>query len=298
MGRVLRGAGLACGLLLTAASPGDAAQTVAPSIPLPSAGNVTVARFAIKASTPRSATPKLTVAGRGALPADAYAVATVSKTRVPSVVNVTVAVVRPGVTPSSDQAPPRGQPLTLRLPAGYSLAAPPRVAQDVLYTNQAPKFGFVPGGTGALLTGTNPAKLPLEQIVKDAQLLALDRSVPLADAALLGLPFVAVQFAGSRTTTTQVTFVLSRLPQVNAVEVRFPAGVKVTSVVAPEGVEGMPMGNAVRIIGSGGFLDEGIAYSCKVQLSRAPRIGEFVTVRASTHYFENTLPFTERFALP
>jgi hypothetical protein len=189
-------------------------------------------------------------------------------------------------------------PLTLRLPAGFSLAAPPQVARDVLYTNPAPTFGYAPGGTGVLLAGANPPKLPLEQVVRDAQLLALDRSVPLADTGLLGLPFVAVQFARSRTTAPQVTFVLSGLTQVNAVEVRFPVGMKVTSVVAPAGVEGMPTGNAVRVVGSGGFFDEGIAYSSKVQLSRAPKPGDFVTVRASTHYFENVLPFTERFALP
>jgi hypothetical protein len=294
MYRVVRGVALAVVGLVATASLGDAAQLKAPSVPIPSTGNITVARFTIKTAATRSSVPKLT--SSGGLPADAYAVATVSKTRRPSVFSVTVAIVRPSVTPPPGQAS-TGQTLALRLPPGFSLASQPQIAQDVLYVNPTPPFGLVPGGPGQLLAGTSPAKLPLEQVVRDAQLLMLDRSVPLADMALLGLPFVAVQFSRSRTTSPQVTLVLSRLPQVNAVEVRFPNGVRVAAVAAPAGAEGMLLDNAVRLIGSTGFFSEGIAYSFGLRLNRAPRTGDFVTVRASTHYFENSLPFTERFAL-
>jgi hypothetical protein len=302
MCRVVRGVGLALGVLLATASLGDAARLDVPAISLPSTGNVTVARFTIRTAATRSSVPKLT--SRGALPADAYAVATVSKAhqtssgsrQTSSVFSVTVVIVRPSLAPPPGQASPTS-PLTLRLPPGFSLASPLKVAQNVLYMNPAPRFGLVPTGLGQLLVGTSPAKLPLEQVVRDAQLLMLDRSVPLADMALLGLPFVAVQFARSRTTSPEVTLVLSQLAQVNAVEVRFPNGVKVAGVTAPAGAEGMLLGNAVRLIGSTGFFNEGIAYSFGLRLNRAPRTGDFVTVRASTHYFENSLPFTERFAL-
>jgi hypothetical protein len=297
MGHVVRGGLLAVAVLLGTSSLSTAGESVAPSVPLPSTGNVTVARLTLKAAAKRASVPKLTLAGRGGLSADAYAVATVSKTRVPSVFGVTVAVVQPSTAPSLGQAATGGQPLTLRLPAGFSLASRAQVAANVLYSNPKPPFGLVTTGPGELLAGTSPAKLPLEQVVKDAQLLALDRSVPLADMALLGLPFVAVQVARPRTTSPEVTIVLSRLSQVNAVEVRFPSGLKVASAAAPAGTEATVTGSAVRVIASSSFFDEGIAYSFKLQLSRAPRAGEFATVRASTHYFENTLPFTERFAL-
>ena len=58
------------------------------------------------------------------------------------------------------------------------------------------------------------------------------------------------------------------------------------------------MGSAVQLVASGGFFDQGVPYQFDIVLSAAPKRGEFVTLRASTHYFENSLPFTERFALP
>jgi len=283
--------------LLATSSLGDAAQSTAPSVPLPATGNVTVARFTVKTAAKTSSIPKLTLASRGGLRPDAYVVATVNRTPRPSLFGVTVAIVQPSDAPLSTQPSTKGQPVTVRLPAGFSLTGPPQIAPDVVYANRTPPFGLAPSGPGQLLAGTSPPKLPLEQVVKDAQLLALDRSVPLADMALLGLPFVAVQFEKPRSTSPQVAFVVSLLGQVDAVEIRFPAGLKVTGVGAPDGTDGMVLGSAARIVASSGFFGEGIVYSFRLTLSRAPKAGEFATVRASTHYFESSLPFTERFAL-
>ena len=45
------------------------------------------------------------------------------------------------------------------------------------------------------------------------------------------------------------------------------------------------------------FFQEGVPYTFNVSFSRPLKRGEHLTLRASTHYFESTLPFTERFFL-
>jgi hypothetical protein len=225
----------------------------------------------------------------------AFVVATVGRDGSPARFSATVAIIRPSAESSPARASGPGR-ITLRLPPGFSLAGAPKVAREVLYTNPAPSFGLYEGGIGQLLAGTSPSKLPVSRVVEDAQLLALDRSVPLADMGLLGLPFVAAQFSRA-STTLRVSLVLSRLRQVNAVELRFPSGMTVAKVTGPKGTDGMPLGGAVRLIASAGFFQEGLAYSFTLQLRRAPRKGDIVTLRASTHYFESSLPFTERFVL-
>jgi hypothetical protein len=259
---------------------------------------VTVTRLAIKATASGvSPVPRLALASRSGIPAGAFVVATVGRDALPGRFLATVAIVYPSAQPSPADASRPARLVTLRLPAGFSLSRPPQVARDVLYTNPTPSFALAASGTGSLLAGEAPSKLPITRIVRDAQLLALDRSVPLADMGLLGLQYVAAQIPRGSTTTLPVTIGLSRLGQVNAVELRFPAGIKVTKVIGPPDTDGLLLGNAVRLVASRGFYQEGLAYSFTLQLSRAPRKGEFVTLRASEHYFESSLPFTERFAL-
>jgi hypothetical protein len=277
--------------------PGRADSTAAlsrPSIPVPSPGNVTVARLALKASSP--GTPRLVVAnGRRALSAGAMVVATVARSAAPGRFSATVAI----VNPKSDvkQAPTSSGVLILVLPPGVSLAGPIQIARNVLYRNAAPPFRLLPGGTASVLASASPPKLPAAQIVRDAQLLAFDRSVPLADMQILGLEYVAVEFGPLGTAGQTVTIGLSQLAQVNAVELRFPAGTKVTRVSGPPDTDGLPVGSGVQLIASRGFFQEGVSYRFTLELSRPPRKGDSVIVRASTHYFESSLPFTERFLL-
>jgi hypothetical protein len=187
--------------------------------------------------------------------------------------------------------------LRLAVSPGFNLAGPVVTARNVLYQNAFPRFGLVPGGTGSVLASPVPPSLPVTQIVKDAQLLALERSVPLADMQLLALEYVAVQFGAVGTATQQVTVGLSQLSQVNAVELRFPAGTKVPHVSGPPGTQSLPVGAGVQLVASAGFFQEGLPYTFSLTLDRPLRKGELVTVRASTHYFESSLPFTERFVV-
>ena len=147
-----------------------------------------------------------------------------------------------------------------------------------------------------MLAGGNPSNLTADRIVADAQLLTLDRSVPLPDMGLLGLPFVAARFTVTGR-TVHATAVVSLLNPVSALESGFPSGTAVTRIIGPGQTEGEPKGSAARLYAKTGSFQEGIAYSFSVELSRAPRRGDVVTLRASSHYFESTLPFTERFAL-
>jgi hypothetical protein len=297
-GRVAGRLGFALALLLSTGSLGEAKPSALPVIPFPSVGNLTVGRLIIKstATSGVARAPRLTLASRSGIPADAFVVATVGRASAARFI-ATVAIVRPSAVNSPARASGPAKFLTLRLPPGFSLAGPPQVARDVLYINRTPSFGLAASGVGSVLVGKSPPKLPIAQLVKDAQLLAFDRSVPLADMALLGLPYVAAQFPRTSTTTQRVTIALSRLSQVNAVELRFPSGMTVSKVAGPPGTDGILLGKAVQLIGSSGFFQEGVAYSFTLELSRAPKKGDFVTLRASTHYFESSLPFTERFAL-
>ena len=293
-----RGACLTLALLLLIC-PAEAKPGTAPAVPVPSVGNVTVSRltFSPVAASGAARAPQVALANKGSVPAGAFVVATTVKDPKSGRSTVTVAVIHPNAETSP--APAAGAaPLRLRVPPGYKLVGPVRVAKDVLYANPAPPFSLSSGGTASVLAGETTPKLPVARIVRDAQLLALERSVPLADAGLLGLRYVAVQFAGALTTSLRATVGLAGLAQVNAVELRFPSGVTVSKASGPPGTTTILLGNAVQLVASEGFFHEGLGYSLALELSRAVKKGEFVTVRASTHYFESSLPFTERFALP
>jgi hypothetical protein len=264
-------------------------------VPFPSPGNVTVARLALKTTSP--GTPRLVVAnGRRALAAGVVVAATVVRGAGPGRFSAILAVIYPKNDVGPAPASPSPRAVSIVLPAGVSLAGPVRVARNVVYQNAAPPFGLLAGGTASVLASASPPKLTTAQIVRDAQLLALDRSVPLADMGLLRLPFVAAQF-GPLGTTLRVSIGVTQLGPINAVEVRFPAGIKVVDASGPPGTTILPMGAAVQFVDATGSFQDGLAYEFKVELSRAPRKAESVIVRASTHYFESALPITERFVL-
>jgi hypothetical protein len=261
-------------------------------VPIPTAGNVTVARLALVASTRgASALPRLTADRRG-LPAGTLVAATVTRGIKAGAFLATVAVLRP--TPPTGVTSATGSAgfATVRLPAGVKLAGAPQVAADVLYLNAPPSFAFLTGA-GSVLAGKSP-KLPPTRIVDDAQALAFDRTVSPVDMGLLRLAFVAAQF-GPKSTTLRVTITLSQLTQVNAVELRLAAGTRVAKIGGPPGTDGLPVSNGIQLVASSGFFQAGVANAFTLRLSRAPRKGDALTVRASTHYFESALPFTERF---
>ena len=236
--------------------------------------------------------PRLALADRRGLSADVVVAASTVRKPGSRVAVATVAIVD-STAPDAVTRAARARSVTLRLPAAFKLQAA-QVAKDVLYQNALPRFSLVTGGTASILAAANPPKLAPALIVKDAQLLALERSVPLVDVGLLGLQFVAVQL-GRPSTTLNVTLGLTGLPQVNAVELRFPHGVRVTSVTAPPNTDGLPVAGKIQLVSSRGYFQEGIAYTFALGLSSSPRRGDFVSVRASIHYFESSLPFTERF---
>jgi hypothetical protein len=270
---------------------GDVA-TVSAMVPIPSAANLTVARLTLQAGPGTAGAPRLVLANRRGLPREAFVSATVSKAS-PGRFLATVAVIRPEVEPAAKPGQSTGS-MSVLAPGHYRLVST-QVLKDVLYQNTAPGFRLVVGGSASTLAGESP-RLPVGQIVKDAQLLALDRSVPLADMGLLRLPFVAVRF-GPLGTTLRLTIGLTRLSPINAVEVRFPAGIRVTTATGPQGTTTLPMGAAVQFVATAGSFQEGIAYEFTVGLSQAPRKGDSAMVRASTHYFESALPLNERFVL-
>lgn len=188
--------------------------------------------------------------------------------------------------------------MALTVPAGFRVVSPARGVGNALYQNPIPTFGLVSGGAAQVLAGRPPDKLAPARMVRDAQLLALERSVPLADMQLIGLQFVTLQLPASPGRAFPVTVGISRLGQVNAVELRFPAGITVVRATGPQTATTLPAGAAVQFVASSGFFDEGLQYPFALELSRAPKAGEAILVRASTHYFESVLPFRERFVVP
>jgi hypothetical protein len=266
--------------------------TVSAKVPIPSAANLTVARLSLQAGPGAAGAPRLVVANRAGLPREAFVSATVSKAS-PGRFLATVAVIRPEVEPAAKPGQSTGS-VSVLVPGRYRLVGT-QVLKDVLYQNAAPGFRLVVGRSASTLAGESP-RLPVAQIVRDAQLLALDRSVPLADVGLLRLPFVAVQF-GPLGATLRLTIGVTRLNPVNAVEVRFPAGIRVTTATGPQGTTTLPMGGAVQFVATAGSFQEGLVYEFTVGLSRAPRKGDSALVRASTHYFESALALNERFVL-
>lgn len=282
-------------LVLMTSAAGQAAQTAQVVVPAPSAGNVTVARLVVQAASAAvSGGPRLALAG-SAVPAGTLVLGSATRTG-PARFASTIAVIRSGSEESGAPQTGPARPLTVRFSAGFRLVAPAQIAKDVLYANPTPPFGLLRGGDASVLAGESPSKMTIDRIIRDGQLLALDRSVPLVDMGLLGLPFVAAQF----TTTgrnVKATLVVSGLNPVSGIELRFPAGTTVTRVAGPAEMEGEPKGSAARLFASRASFQEGVAYTFSIDLSRAPRKGDVVILRASPHYFESSLPFTERFAL-
>jgi hypothetical protein len=117
---------------------------------------------------------------------------------------------------------------------------------------------------------------------------------------LLGLPYVAATLArvGGKTTSFAVTIAIASLSQVNAVQLTFPAGVTVVSASAPPLASVAPSGRTLQLLASQGFFKEATAYRFTFVLDRAPPRASSITLQASTHYFENVLPFTERLYAP
>ena len=284
-------------LLGLAGTPAQARGLVEPIVPVPSAGNVAVARLVIQSSAnPSSQPPRLRIANPSALPAGALAVTTVARAAAGRF-NATIAVVRPAITSAPGQPSGPSRALTIRLPAGSRLVGGPQWVNDVLYTNRRPNFPLLSGGVTSVLAGQAFSRLPASTLTTDAQLLALDRPIAMAHARVFGLQYVAVAFPSRSGTTLTVRIGLAGLTQVNAIELRFPAGLKVTSVEGPVGSEGLLLGNAVQLISSGRSFREGALYTFTLHLSRPPAARDVVTVRASEHYFESALPFSERFML-
>jgi hypothetical protein len=173
----------------------------------------------------------------------------------------------------------------------------PQWVNDVLYSNRRPRFSLSSGGVTSVLAGQAFSRLPASALTMDAQLLAFDRPITMAHARVFGLQYIAVAFPRRTGTTLTATIGLAALTQVNAVELRFPAGLSVASVEGQTGTEGLLLGNAVQLISSGRSFREGTLYTFTLHLSRPPARGDAVTVRASEHYFESALPFSERFVL-
>ena len=290
-------AGSFIALVLAVAIPtGSAGRAIATplTVPLPSAGNVTVARLALTSNTTTGATPRLVLTTRSGLGGDVVVASSVIRKPGSRLAVATVAIV--DSTSTGNRPSARARSITLRLPSGFKLVRPVQIAKDVLYQNASPGFALVTGGSATILTAAHPPRLAPALIVRDAQLLALERSVPLVDVGLLGLKFVAVQM-GQPGSTLSVTFGLNDLPQVNAVELRFPPGVRVTKVSGPPDTDGLPIADGVQLIASRGYFQEGMPYAFTLELASPPKRGDFVNVRASVHYFESSMPFVERFIL-
>jgi hypothetical protein len=284
-------------LLGLAGSPAEARGVLEPIVPVPSAGNVAVARLAIQSSaTASSQPPRLRIANPSALPAGALAVATVAPAAAGRF-NATIAVVRPAAATAPGQPSGPSRALIIQLPAGSRLVSGPQWVNDVLYTNRRPNFPLSSRGVTSVLAGQAFSRLPASTLTTDAQLLALDRPIPMAHARVFGLQYVAVAFPSRAGPRLTVSVGLAGLTQVNGIELRFPAGLNVASVEGPVGTEGLLLGNAVQLISSGRSFREGSLYTFTLHLSRPPAARDVVTVRASEHYFESALPFSERFGL-
>jgi hypothetical protein len=275
----------------------EAARKATVPLPLPAPGNISVSRLTIEAPSGIAVTPPpLSVAnaptvGRRALVVSAFKRGSARK------FFVTIAAVGNIVGGSAGAASGAPGTFTLKVPSPYRVVSVPQTASDVLYQNRVPPFPLLLGGTAGALAGNIPGQLPAERLVRDAQLLAFDRAVPLADMGLIGLPYVTAHVPTAKTKVS-LAVGLTRLNQVNALQLQFPTGVRVVAVAGPEGTSpSIVSTGTLQLVASTAFFQEGVPYIFDVTFSRPLRRGEQLTLRASTHYFESTLPFTERFLL-
>jgi hypothetical protein len=277
---------------------GGAAAAPSPvtvAVPVSSAGNVSIVRVEIRAAIAASL-PAVSLASNAALPAGAFVVAGVTRDPSPGRFHATVAVFTPS-TPQGAPAPARAGSLALRLPPGYAVAGV-RSVKDVLYENRVPGFPLETPASAVILGGA-PPRMPAARMLQDAQRLALDLNVPVADMELLGYAYVSAEVSRVHGTSSSFVLVLgiAHLPQVNAVQLAFPHSVSVVGATAPGGTEVVKLQSALQLLASAGPFEEAVRYRFTFALDQPPSRGTSFTVRASTHYFENTLPFTERIFL-
>lgn len=282
--------------IIALAASGSSGAAASLSVPLPSTGNVSVTRITLeRVAGPAGSAPRLSAVSARAVPPTTFVLSSASRRGLTARYDVTVAAIDSGVPVAGAKPQPAAKAFALRLPAGFRIVTPARSAGNALYQNTVPAFRLVSGGSVQVLAGRAPGKLPPARIVRDAQLLALDRSVPLADMQLIGLQWVALQVPAKPALKFTAAVGMSRLNQVNAVELRFPAGVRVVRAAGPDGTSTIPVGQAVQFVASSGFFQEGLQYPFTVELDHALKAGQAILVRASEHYFEGVLPFQERF---
>ena len=266
---------------------------------LPASGNISVARLTIVAKAGKTApVPKLQVSGSSPLPSGMLAIGGVQRDPAKAGrFSGTIALFnRPSSTGSAPTAPGR---FRVQLPAGYTLTAQ-SVEANVLYQNGRPLGPIVVPQSVSVLRGTPPPKIMPRRLLIDARKLALDESAPVADMELLGFDYVAagiVRVGGSQTSFA-VTVGIANLSHINALQLTFPTGVTVVSATGPDFTSVSPAGRTLQLIASKGLFSEATLYRFTFVLDHAPPRGGSITLQASTHYFENILPFTERFYVP
>jgi hypothetical protein len=299
-GRLL-GATLVGSLVCAGSSVSFASAQDSNSIPLPTPGNVSVARLVIEAEAARTTRPPRLAVQAGKLPGSVLVLGAVSpQAGAPGRFLATVAIFdrSPAVDAASGSRPSGSSGgITIRLPSGYRVSSR-QVAANVLYQNAVPRYPLGPAEPASVLAGTPPPRIAASRLLADAQKLALERNVAIADMELLGLEYVSADIVRTGGPSSYaVTIGVSGSGQVNAVQLTFPSGVRVLRGAGPPRTEASPFGTFLRLTASDRF-QEAVPYRFTLALSRPLAPGSSVTLRASTHYFENVLPFTERLLLP
>lgn len=295
-------AGLAVALVPSAVSA-TGVSAAPKAIPLPAIGNVSVARLTIVAQRGQAAPlPKLGVTSSGRLPATVLVIGGVARDSVkPGRFVGTIGIFNRPLPPGKPGQPntvtPPSSPgsISVRLPSGYALVGQ-QAAANVLYQNARPRFSLDLPGSVSLLSGS-PLEIAPLRLLADARKLALDQVAPVADMKPLGLQYITAQLShvGGRATSFAVTIAIANLSQVNAIQLTFPAGLTVVSAAGPPLTGVAPQGQTLQLLASQGFFAEVTAYPFTFVLDQALLPSSFFTLQASTHYFENVLPFTERF---
>jgi hypothetical protein len=297
--RARRRLGLALALSILAAEASVGATATSPgTILLPTPGNVSLARLAIVARGAKAAQlPKLAVSSSGTLPPTVLVLGAVTRDRGQNGrFSATLAIFNrpPPPAPPGGSAPaPSPKEISIRLPSGYAFAGQ-QSAANVLYWNRRPDFALTVGGRASVLAGTPPPRIAPTRLLADALKLAMDQTVPIADMELIGLEYISAEVARGRSARYVVVIAVSSLNQVNAVQLTFPDGVRVVRAAGPPRSTVLPSASRLQLIVPDRF-QEAVPYRFTFQLSRALSSREFFLLRASTHYFENVLPFTERF---